>query len=119
MATFQVLCIPLFRLVIGAGAAVAQDGTISRGVLETGSGQPVAGAEVRVEATNATTSTNAVGRFQLQGVPAGRATLVVRASGFVDLRVPGLEVSAGAVTPVSAELVTTLNFLERVQVTAT
>jgi len=119
LRTFEVLGVLLLGLTIAPAAALAQTGTITGVVLERGSGQPVAGAEVRVETTNATTSTNAVGRFQLQGVPAGKATLVVRASGFVDLRVPGLEVSGGAATPVSAELVTTPNFLERVQVTAT
>src|SRR5690242_7945202 len=110
LRTLQVLGMLLLALTITPSAALAQTGTITGVVLERGSGQPVAGAEVRVEATNLTASTNAVGRFQLQGIPVGRANLVVRASGFVDLSVPGLEVSAGAPTPVSAELVPTPNF---------
>jgi outer membrane receptor protein involved in Fe transport len=52
-------------------------------------------------------------------VPAGRVALVVQAPGFVNLRVPDVQVQAGAAAQVTAVLERTPNFLERVQVTAT
>src|SRR5262249_56661498 len=75
LRTVEVLGVLLLGLAVAPAAALAQTGTITGVVLERGNGQPVAGAEVRVEATNATTSTNAVGRFQLQEAPPRRATL--------------------------------------------
>jgi outer membrane receptor protein involved in Fe transport len=110
----------LLAAMLTPSTALAQTtGTLTGVVLERGTGQPVAGAEVRVDTTNLTTSTNAIGRFQLEGVPVGRATIVVRAQGFLDVRLADVLVSAASATPVSAELVATPNFLDRVQVTAT
>jgi len=102
-----------------AAAQTAATGVIAGVVLERGSGQPVADAEVRVENTNLRAVTNAIGRFQIPGVSVGRVTLLVRAAGFLDLRVADQQVTAGTPLAVSAALEKTPNFLDRVQVTAT
>jgi iron complex outermembrane receptor protein len=102
-----------------ARAQTPATGVIAGVVLERGSGQPVADAEVRVDNTNVRTSTNAIGRFQLPGVSVGRITVLVRASGFLELRLSDLQVTAGTPLTISAELEKTPNFLDRVQVTAT
>src|SRR6476660_7189315 len=100
-----------------AAAQTPATGVIAGVVLERGSGQPVADAEVRVDNTNLRTSTNAIGRFQLPGVSVGRITLLVRASGFLELRLSDMQVAAGTPLTISAELEKTPNFLDRVQVT--
>ena len=100
-------------------SALAQTGTIAGVVLERGSGQPVAGAEVVVDTTNLKTSTNAIGRFQIPAVSPGRVTVVVRAPGYLEQRLSDVQVAAGTSAAISAELEKTPNFLDRVQVTAT
>lgn len=118
--TLGVLGLSLLAAMLIPSTALAQTSGILTGVvLERGTGQPISGAEVRVESTNLMTSTNAIGRFQLDGVPVGRATLIVRAQGFLDVRLTDVQVSATPGPQVSAELVATPNFLDRVQVTAT
>ena len=112
----------MFAAVLASRFALAQTtptGVITGVVLVRGSGQPVAGADVRVDNTNLRASTNAIGRFQLQGVMVGRVSLLVRAPGFVELRLSDLQVAAASATTISAEMEPTPNFLDRVQVTAT
>src|SRR5262249_43677700 len=115
-----VLGLPVLFTILASSTLAAQTaGSISGVVLERGSGQPIAGADVLIEHTNLKTSTNAIGRFQLQDVPAGRVTVVVHASGFLELKLADVLVAAGPATAITAELVTTPNFMDRVQVTAT
>jgi outer membrane receptor protein involved in Fe transport len=120
MRTFQVLGTLLLAVIVTPSKALAQTtGALTGVVLERGTGQPIAAAEIRVDTTTLVTSTNAIGRFHLEGVPVGRASLVIHAQGFLDVRLTDVLVSAATATPVSAELVATPNFLDRVQVTAT
>ena len=65
-----------------------------------------------------TATTNAAGRFRLEGISAGQVVLVVRAAGFLELRVPNVAVAPNAQV-LRIELDPTPNFLEHVQVTAT
>ena len=48
----------------------------------------------------------------------GSVVLTVQAPGYLELQVPGVQVTVGSETPVTIELVATPNFMERVQVTA-
>jgi outer membrane cobalamin receptor len=82
------------------------------------SGQPVAGATVAVEGTTLTATTGAIGRFRIDNVNAGPVVLLVKAPGFLDLRVANLQATASGLQ-VNIELEVTPNFLDRVQVTAT
>ena len=116
-----VLWIVCLSVAVGnpAAAQISQGGAeITGGVTARQSGQPVSGAMVVVEGSTLTADTNAAGRFRLQNVPAGPVVLVVKATGFLDLRVPNLQVTAAGLQ-VNIELEVTPNFLDRVQVTAT
>src|SRR5215831_18132187 len=75
--------------------AQAQTGVITGVVQARADGQPIGDAAVRVDGTNLSTTTNAVGRFRLEAVPVGRITLVVHAAGFLDLRVSDVQVQTG------------------------
>lgn len=94
-------------------------GVVEGSIVAREGGQPVANAAITVEGTSLTASTNANGRFQIRGVTPGRTTLIVKASGFLEQRIPDLSIAAGTPTSVSVELERTPNFMERVQVTAT
>jgi len=64
--------------------------------LVQGNGTPLANAQVRIDATPFTTSTDANGRFTLASVPAGSGYLLkVSAAGFASKQVPGITVTAG------------------------
>ena len=102
-----------------AGQAGARaSGTIAGTVVAVETGQPVLDAVVLVDGEGLAAVTNAVGRFEIAGAPAGSAALTVQAPGYLELQVPAVQVAAGAATMVTIELVATPNYLERVQVTA-
>ena len=111
-------------VVIGAGlgspaeAAIQQTGTIAGSVVANDDGRPVSEALVLVEGTSLTAVTNALGRFALPAAPAGSVTLIVTAPGYLELRVPDVQVAAGMAAAVAIELVATPNYMERVKVTA-
>ena len=79
----------------------------------------VADAVVMVEGTALRAISNGVGRFRLEGVPAGQRVLVVQGPGFLDLRVASVQVRANETAALIVELEVTPNFLDRIQVTAT
>ena len=91
-----------------AGTVVAREGR-----------QVVSGAVVVIEGTTLTAVANAIGRFRIENVPAGSVVLLIQAAGFLDLRVPDVQVPANQTVQLSVELEVTPNFMERVQVTAT
>ena len=101
-----------------AEAGAQATGTIAGAVVAGETGQPVPNAVVLVEGESLAAVTNAVGRFKIAGASAGSVGLTVQAAGYLELRVPDVQVGAGAATPVTIELVATPNYLERVQVTA-
>ena len=113
-----VLSILCLTALAGYPAAAQTPAAITGGVTARASGQPVAGATVAVEGTPLTATTSAVGRFRIDNVNAGPVVLVVKAPGFLDLRVPNLQATASGLQ-VNIELEVTPNFLDRVQVTAT
>ena len=78
---------PLPALVLATGlgpvAAYAQaQGAVEGQVVEAEAGTPLPGANVAVEGTALGTSTDADGRFRLEGVPAGPQTLLVSFVGY-------------------------------------
>ena len=93
-------------------------GTIAGTVVAVETGQPVQNAVVLVDGESLAAVTNAVGRFEIAGAPAGAVALTVQAPGYLELRVPAVQVVAGSAATVTIELVATPNYLERVQVTA-
>jgi hypothetical protein len=72
----------------------APSGTLT-GLVQANSA-PLANAQVRIDATTFTASTDANGRFTLTTVPAGSGYLLkVSAAGFASKSVPGITVTAG------------------------
>ncbi|MDQ3556118.1 MAG: SusC/RagA family TonB-linked outer membrane protein [Gemmatimonadota bacterium] len=75
----------LAALLITAGAApsvAAQEGTVSGVVVTQGTERPVSGAQVSVQGTNRTTSTDPSGRFRLTGLSGAQVTLTVSRLGY-------------------------------------
>ena len=114
----RVLCL-LFVLGMSAAAAQAQTGAITGTVVARETGRAVPEAVVLIEGTGLTAGATAVGRFRIDGVSAGAVVLMVQAPGFLDLRVPNVQVGANDTLALTVELEVTPNYLERVQVTAT
>lgn len=108
----------LFVLLI-APNVFGQGGVVTGVVAARATGQLVSGATVTVQGTSNRATTNALGRFRIEGVSAGRITLNVEAPGFLTLQFPDVQVQAGTVKEVVIDLEVTPNILERVQVTAT
>lgn len=110
------IALALFLSAVRIQAQGQTNASIQGVVVAKADGQPVAGAVVTVEGSKGSATTTAAGRFRLDGVPSGRAVLVVKAPGFLELRTADVAVGGG---PVTVELDATPNYLERVQVTAT
>ena len=99
-----------------SAAAQGQPATgIGGAVVERGSGRAISDAAITVEGSNIQAITNVLGRFQIDNVSAGTVALVVRAPGYLELRVSDVRVPA----QLTIELDPTPNFMEQVQVTAT
>ena len=118
------LClIVLIAFVVGVvgpvAEAQAQTGAIEGTVVARENGEPVADAIVLVEGTSLVAVANGIGRLRLEDVPAGSVVLVVQAQGFLELRVPGVQVPQGQTLQLIVELEVSPNYMERVQVTAT
>src|SRR5688500_12670530 len=101
-----------------ASTAAAQQGTISGGVTEAGSGQPIADARVIVVGTSLFATTNADGRYAIRNVPAGTANVRVLRVGFAELRRPAT-VAAGATATLDFALQEVAVRLQEVVTTAT
>jgi outer membrane receptor protein involved in Fe transport len=89
------------------------------GTVQTDDGRPIAGAIVTVEGREPSAQTNALGHFRFDTVPAAKVALVVRAAGFLELRIPEVAVQSDGGPVLEISLKPTPNLLEHVQVTAT
>lgn len=97
---------------VAPGTADAQTtGRISGRVQDASTGQPLAGASVRIEAQGLEAVTTDQGRFVLAGLPAGEVDVAVDLLGYQSLRLEGVTVRAGraaelaiALDPTSLEL---------------
>jgi iron complex outermembrane receptor protein len=87
------------------------------GTVQTDDGQPIANAAVAIEGSEVSVQTTALGHFRLENVPARPVVLVIRAAGFLELRVP--DIAANSTAALEISLKPTPNLLEHVQVTAT
>ncbi|MBI2615750.1 MAG: TonB-dependent receptor plug domain-containing protein, partial [Gemmatimonadetes bacterium] len=101
-----------------APATAQQRGTIRGTVREASSQRPVAGVQVFVPGTQMSTTTDAQGRFELAGVPAGGAQVRVRAPGYSSALATTMVVGGQAVT-VDFALNTSVIALDEVVVTGT
>ncbi len=118
VTALTLLCLAGSGVAPAPAFAQAQTGTIS-GTVASRSGAAVADATVMVQGTSLVRSTNAVGRFSIDGVAAGPVTVVIRARGFLDQTVSNVQVRGGATLDLIVEMAVAPNFMEQVQVTAT
>ena len=116
IAAIVLLC----GLSAGASVAAAQQagsGTLSGRIVDVSLGGPLPGAVVLVEGTVLQAVSDAEGRFQLAGVPAGEQTAVVRFLGRQTVRAP-IVVRAGQTATLEVELRDAFVLEEAVTVTA-
>ncbi len=84
----------LLALLIFPAAVHAQTGTLAGTVRAADTGESLPGVAVTIDGTTLGASTNARGLFELNNVPAGAQTAVVRALGFATQRLP-VTITAG------------------------
>lgn len=111
----------LFALVLGSGATplLAQDtGSVSGAIVEGWDGRPLGGVTVTVRGTTLATTTDAQGRFQLNGVPPGDQAVRFSRSGYAATVVTDVRVLPGQSTTVNGTLRPEFYELEEYEVTA-
>jgi len=112
----------LLGLVASAMAAQAQAGSVAGRVTQSGTANPVAGAQVAVVAGTARIAVGQSGddgNYRIGNVPAGSYTVVITRIGFSAKRVEGVRVTAGGTATVNAEMSELAAQLNQVVTTAT
>jgi TonB-linked SusC/RagA family outer membrane protein len=108
-----------FGLLLGSTAAAqAQQAGVTGRVTETGSGAPIADAQVFIVGTNLGGLTNQDGRYLLRNVPTGAQQLRVIRIGFTEMKRP-IMVVAGQSTTLDLVLTKSVISLQEVVTTAT
>lgn len=107
-------------LLVATAPLAAQQGTgrIVGRIVEASQGAPLAGAEVQLVGTPIRATSALDGRFSLQQVPAGTATVAVRLIGFQPKTVTGIVVTDGAIVEQNIALSTHVVELQEVTVSA-
>jgi outer membrane receptor protein involved in Fe transport len=102
-------------------ALAAQDagGGITGKVVDSGTGEPLVGAEVYVRGTQLGSLTDLDGAFEIEGVPAGPQGLRVLYLGYAEKTVTGLEVPAGGAVTIEVSMVPEALLAEGVTVEVT
>lgn len=114
---FRAMACGLLAVAFGSAPAVAQEtGTVVGVVSDDETGQPIAGASVRVQGMNIGTVTGDQGRYQLLQVPVGTHTIAVEHLGYGEVT-REVTVTAGATLTVNMALVPTALALEGIVVT--
>jgi len=107
------LVFALFLGSIGPPTAIGQDavdpkiestGVITGVVVEAATGEPLPGANVKIDGTSRGTTTDLNGRYRLKGLTPGTYDLVFSFVGFQKKTVTGVEVVAGEVTNIEMTL---------------
>ncbi len=102
-----------------SAAQNTRTGVIVGTIVTRETARPVERSIVIVNDSTLQGTSTMLGRFKVDEVPAGRATVVVRADGFLKAWFSEVEVRTGEETVLQIELDQTPNFLEYVQVTGT
>jgi outer membrane cobalamin receptor len=98
-------------------ASVSSSGNMVGVVLASEGKQGLPLATVQIEGSSIGTSTNARGEFQLQSIPEGKYTLIVRLLGYQETRLENVAVTAGKTTRLNIWLEETPIALDEVRVT--
>jgi hypothetical protein len=109
----------LILLVFNCIAAIAQTGAIRGRIADNVTDQPLEGATVVYEADSTFTAiTDAEGRYRLDGLPVGRATLVISYMGYETTWLPDIDVISGKDVPADIRMAESYNSIDEVIVTA-
>ncbi len=112
----------LFALVLalptGAIAQATQTGRMVGRVVDASSGRGLAAVRVAVQGASQTATTNAEGRYVIEGVPSGSHTLSVSRVGYASKSVTGVNVPAGGSVTTDVSLAEAAAELEAITVTA-
>lgn len=92
--------------------------TIRGQVIDEASGQPLAGASIRLTDLDQSTVSGADGKFRLTEVPTGRHLLEVQLDGFAEFAIPDLAVVSGKETVLEMELTPTVYETDEVKIQA-
>lgn len=95
-----------------------QQAVVTGTVTDAGTGEPLRGAEVRIDESDITTVTDAEGRYTLEDVPPGTHTLVAIMIGYSEAR-ETVTVTAGATASVDFSLTVSAVPLDEMVVTGT
>lgn len=82
MPSFRLVAAAALLLVPTLGAQETERGAVFTGVVTDSLGRPVAGAEVMLPVLPATTRTDSLGAFRLDGIPGGTHVVTVRRVGY-------------------------------------
>ncbi|HET8947040.1 MAG TPA: TonB-dependent receptor, partial [Candidatus Polarisedimenticolia bacterium] len=104
-------------LIVRGDPRTGHDATLRGRVTSAATGQPVAGAQLRVESAGRSGLSRPDGSFRIPGVPAGAQDLDVSAAGFVARRVEGIPVAAGRSREIVVPLQPQPGYVEEVVVT--
>ena len=111
------ICLALTASIAVPHAQTPATGAITGRVVDSTSGQTVAGATVLVDKMNLSATTDRLGDFRITGVPAGAREIVVTFLGRKPTHVP-VEVRAGASVETIVKLAAEAGYEESVTVTA-
>src|SRR3989304_10608815 len=107
MSTKRGFILVLYSILISLQAGIAVSGTlagsggvVSGTVIDSASGVPLIGANVRVAGLDLSARSDRTGAFVLQNIPAGRCTLRVSFVGYQTQSIEGIEIRGGAVTDI-------------------
>jgi outer membrane receptor protein involved in Fe transport len=105
-------------LVVRGGVAPPKTpGGVAGRLISKGSGEPVAGAVIRIVGLPGSARSDSDGRFELTGFDSGSYTLVVEADGYLRANIAEVEVDAPKVTRITVELNPKPVFPREVEVT--
>jgi outer membrane receptor protein involved in Fe transport len=108
----------LLWLAFGGGVRAQETGSVSGVVVSSWDGSPLGAATVSVRGTTLATQTDATGKFQLNGVPAGEQVLRFSKSSYAAAVVTDVRVLPGQTTTVNGNLRPEFYEMEEYEVTA-
>ena len=119
----SVLRSSLIALALSVSAAMvsaqeSRPGRIVGRVVDASNGEPVPGAQVTIADRVITAMTDWSGRYALNGVPAGRWTVIVRSIGYAQKSVTDVVVPDGGAVPLTVTLTAAAVQITAVEVTA-
>ena len=111
------LALAVLALFLGAGAVLAQTGSVEGTVRNAQTSNPIAGTRVTVRGTQLAATTNANGYYRIDNVPVGTQELQAVALGYNSITVANAVVRADRVLTVNIEMLPAVVNLEAVVVT--